>query len=650
MNGPLWKPSAERIEHANLTRFVAMVKAEYAPEVSDYPSLYRWSIQRPEEFWPAVWRFCGVKSSRSWESVLVEGHRMLGARWFMGSRLNFAENLLHRRDDEPALIFMTENGAHRSLSFKELYTEVARLAQALRAAGVVAGDRVVGYLSNLPETVIAMLATTSLGALWSACSPDFGVNAVVERFGQIRPKVMFAVDGYFYNGKTIDCLPRIREILNRLPEVKRVVLVPCLTEPDIRGLPNGVLYRAFLGQENVGEIKFVQLPFDFPVYILYSSGTTGPPKCIVHGAGGTLLQHLKELTLHTDLKTSDRLFYYTTCGWMMWNWLVSGLAVGATVLLYDGSPFYPGPDALFRFAEVEGMTVFGASAKYYAAIEKAGLKPGRNHDLSRLRTVLSTGSPLAPESFDYVYRAVKADVQISSISGGTDLISCFALGNPILPVYRGELQCRGLGMKVEVFNDEGTSVVGEKGELVCTAPFPSMPEFFWNDPDGMKYRRAYFEKYPGVWAHGDYAEITEHGGMIIYGRSDAVLNPGGVRIGTAEIYRVVERVPEVLESIAVGQDWKDDVRIVLFVKLRDNLTLDESLIQTIKAKLRADLSPRHVPAKILQVHDIPRTVSGKLVELAVRNVIHNRPIKNIEALANPEALEYFRNRAELAGN
>ncbi len=647
MDMPIWTPSFRRIERANLTRFIACVQKVYAAEIQDYPSLYLWSITHPEEFWALLWKFCAISASREWDKVLEDGHKMPGARWFMGAQLNFAENLLRVPFDKPALVFRGENGTRRSLSYLELRLETARLARALREAGVTAGDRVAGYLPNLPETVVAMLATTSLGAIWSSCSPDFGVRAVLDRFGQIEPKLVFTADGYFYNGKRIDALERIRQVLPKLAGVERVIVVPYAGGENTTALSNGIPYREFLSHEPNPPIEFAQLPFDHPVYILYSSGTTGPPKCIVHGAGGTLLQHLKELVLHTDLKPEDTIFYYTTCGWMMWNWLISSLAVGATVLLYDGSPFFPSPEILFDLAEAEGVSIFGASAKYFSALEKAGVKPTATHDLRSLKTLLSTGSPLLPESFDYVYRDIKADVQLSSISGGTDLISCFALGNPLLPVYRGALQCRGLGMKVEIYNPNGESVRGQKGELVCTAPFPSMPVGFWSDPDDEKYRQAYFEAFPGVWTHGDYAEITEHNGLIIYGRSDAVLNPGGVRIGTAEIYRLVEELPEILESLAVGQEWKGDGRIILFVKLKEGLVLDDALIQRIKTTLREHASPRHVPAKVIQVPDIPRTINGKLVELTVRNIIHSRPVKNLDALANPEALEFFKHLPEL---
>jgi acetoacetyl-CoA synthetase len=625
-----------------------MVGERHGVACVDYDALWRWSVDHRDAFWQTVWDYCGVIASRPAEQVVVDADAMPGARWFNGARLNFAENLLRRRDDAVALVFRGEDRVASEVTFAELYTEVSRLAQALRAAGVQPGDRVAAYMPNIPGTVIAMLASASLGAVFSSCSPDFGVQGVLDRFGQIEPKVLFAADGCFYGGKTIDVIDRVAEIARRLPSIQQVVIVPYTQRlPDIARIAKAVDIHEWMAPYEPRSIEFAQLPFDHPLYVLYSSGTTGVPKCIVHGAGGTLLQHMKEHVLHVDMKSGERLFYYTTCGWMMWNWLVSGLAAEATLLLYDGSPFHPGPEVLFDYARDERTTILGVSAKYIDALAKQGFAPARTHDLPALTTVLSTGSPLAAEGFDYVYRNVKQGVRLCSMSGGTDLISCFVLGNPLAPVYRGEIQCRGLGMAVAVYDDEGMPKASGQGELVCTKAFPSMPIGFWNDPDGSKYRSAYFERFPGVWCHGDWCELTEHGGVIIYGRSDAVLNPGGVRIGTAEIYRQVEQLDEVVESLAIGQRWDNDVRIVLFVRLRLGLTLDEPLTDRIRQQIRRNTSPRHVPARVVQVEDIPRTKSGKIVELAVREVVHGRPVKNIEALANPEALDLFRDRPEL---
>ncbi|MGH8607477.1 MAG: acetoacetate--CoA ligase, partial [Gammaproteobacteria bacterium] len=587
------------------------------------------------------------RSSVPWNAVLENGDQMPGARWFPGLRFNFAENLLSRRDDKAALVFRGEDGSRRAITYSALAQQVGAFSSALREAGVGAGDRIAACMPNMPETVVGMLAASSLGAIWSSCSPDFGVKGVLDRFGQIRPKVVLISDGYFYNGKWIAVGDKMRQVLAQLPEVEVVVQALYGGGQRAGACALGIPYAEFLQRGRGEGLSFAQLPVDHPLYILYSSGTTGPPKCIVHGAGGTLIQHLKELVLHTDLKPSDTIFYFTTCGWMMWNWLVSSLAVGATVVLYDGSPMHPKPEVLFELVEQEGITVFGASARYLAGLEKAGVRPGKTHDVTTLRTILSTGSPLAPASFDYVYEHVKSDVQISSISGGTDIVSCFALGNPVLPVYRGELQCRGLGMKVEIYDEGGQPVWEQQGELVCTAPFPSMPLGFWNDPNGERYREAYFARFPGVWTHGDYAELSAHDGVIIHGRSDAVLNPGGVRIGTAEIYRQVETLPEVLESLAIAQDWDNDQRVLLFVTLREEYRLDEALIDRIKKTIRENVSPRHVPAKVIPIADLPRTMNGKLAELAVREVIHGRAVRNRDALANPEALELFRDLPEL---
>lgn len=637
----IWEPSPERIERANLSRFIRFVQQQIDHEVMDYTALYEFSIHHSEKFWPAVWEFCGIRATGDFSPVLIDGDKMPGAKWFPNIHLNFAQNLLRYKDERIAIVFRNEWGHARELSYAELHRQVGKLAHALREAGVVAGDRVAGFMPNIPETVIAMLATTSIGATWSSCSPDFGINGVVDRFGQIAPKILFTADAYSYGDKRFDCLEKIRSVITQISSVEKLIVVPYSGEPiNLDALNNAILLTDFIGTAD-RSLQFEMTSFDHPLYIMYSSGTTGAPKCIVHGAGGTLLQHLKELVLHTDLKREDKIFYYTTCGWMMWNWLVSSLAVGATVVLYDGSPFYPDGNVLWDLIDEVGITVFGTSAKWISAVEKAGIRPRKTHKLTMLKTILSTGSPLVDENYDYIYRDVKDRVLLASISGGTDIISCFALGNPLLPVYRGELQCRGLGLKVEVLNDDGDSVREEKGELACTAPFPSMPIYFWNDSDGSKYRNAYFSKVDNVWCHGDHAMLTEHDGIIIYGRSDATLNPGGVRIGTAEIYRQVEQISEVLESLAVGQQWENDERVLLFVRLRDGITLDDVLSDRIKRQIRTNTTPRHVPDKIIQVPDLPRTLSGKISELAVREIIHGRPVKNTDALANPEALEWF---------
>jgi len=648
MAKPIWAPSQQRVESANITAFAREAITRWQLGIDTWPDIWRWSTERPEQFWRSVWDWGHVVGERG-ERVIVDGDKLPGAKWFPEARLNFAENLLHRGDDAEALVFWGEDKVERRMTYAELRDAVSRLSRALRDAGVKAGDRVGAYVPNLPETIVAMLAATALGAVWSSCSPDFGVQGVLDRFGQIEPKVLFTADGYWYNGKAQDSLDRVREIAAKLPSVERIIVLPYLSDaPELASLPKAVRLGDFVAPFPPGPIAFERLPFDHPLYILYSSGTTGVPKCIVHGAGGALLKHITEQQFHSDLKPGDRLFYFTTCGWMMWNWLVSGLASGATLLLYDGAPFLRGGNILFDFADATGMTHFGTSAKFIDAINKAGLTPRATHRLEHLRCILSTGSPLVAEGFDYVYERVKADLCLSSISGGTDLCGCFVLGNPILPVWRGEIQCRALGMAVEVFDEGGRPVRGEKGELVCTKPFPSVPVGFWNDPDGRKFRSAYFAKYPNVWCHGDWCELTEHDGMIIYGRSDATLNPGGVRIGTAEIYRQVEQLPEIVESLVIGQDWERDTRVVLFVKLRDGVQLDEALVERIKQQIRGNTTPRHVPAKVVQVAEIPRTKSGKIVELAVRNVVHGEAVKNVEALANPEALEHFRGRSELA--
>jgi len=648
MSTPLWRPSDLQIKQSNLFTFCKQLKDQLNVEFADYSALHRWSVENPELFWAQIWAYTDIRHSRSFDKVLEDGDKFPGATWFPGARLNFAENLLRNRSNKTAIISRLENGRRRELSYFDLYLQVEQLAAAMRASGVASGDRVAAFMPNVSETIIGMLAATSIGAIWSSCSPDFGINGVMDRFGQIEPKILIACDGYFYNGKTIDCLPRVDEIRRNIDSIEQLIIVPVVNEePGRLHIEGAIWYDDFLIKENTPPLIFAQLPFNHPLYIVYSSGTTGVPKCIVHSAGGTLIQQLKEQQLHVNLTPDDRLFYFTTCGWMMWNWLVAGLGSEATLVLFDGSPFYPEAKSLMDMAEQEHISVFGTSAKYIAALEKARVIPRESHNLDKMRTILSTGSPLSHESFRYVYRDIKSDLCLSSISGGTDILSCFVLGNTCLPVWEGEIQCAGLGMAVEIWNDEGLSIIEEKGEMVCTRPFPSAPIYFWNDTDNEKYRNAYFDTYPNIWAHGDYGEITEHQGVIIHGRSDAVLNPGGVRIGTAEIYRQVEKLDAILDSICIGQQWDDDVRVVLFVVLREGVEMDEALAQQIRQTIRRETTPRHVPAKIIAVADIPRTISGKIVELAVRNMVHNQPVKNTDALANPEALALYKNLPEL---
>ena len=624
-----------------MNQFRLFVNKKYAIELSNYRDLYNWSVNEINHFWEAVWSFGNPVVSKEYQHVVDDDSKMPGAKWFSGARLNFAENLLPRRDNHTAILSRGEGKEDRQISYIELYSEVEKMAAALREAGVKQSDRVAGFLPNIPEAVIAMLGAASLGAVWSSSSPDFGIKGVLDRFRQIEPKVLFAADGYQYNGKRINSLDKLKEILTELPSVEKVVVVPFESEnPDLSGINKGVLYGEFLPAE-APSLEFVQLPFDHPLYIMYSSGTTGLPKSIVHGAGGTLLQHMKELRLHGDISDKETVFYFTTCGWMMWNWLVSNLALGATIVLYDGSPFHPDSSAMWQMAEEFGITVFGTSAKFIAACQGYGLVPKDKHDLSLIKTILSTGSPLVEESYDYVYTSIKEDVQLSSITGGTDIVSSFAGGNAMLPVYRGEIQCRALGMKVESFDDAGKPLINQKGELVCTRAFPSMPVNFWNDPDGSKFHNAYFSDYPGVWTHGDYILINDHGGVIVFGRSDATLNPAGVRIGTAEIYRVVEAFPEIEDSLAVGQQWEGDERVILFVKMNEGKQFTKDLEKKLTDVIRNSCSPRHVPAKTVPVPDIPYTINGKKVEIAVKKILHGSEALNKDALANPESLLFF---------
>jgi acetoacetyl-CoA synthetase len=642
---PLWAPSDTRKSSSNLWRFMGEVNRAEGLQLATYDDVLGYSVLHPQAFWSRLWDFCGVKAQTRGERVLVDGDKMPGGRFFPDAKLNYAENLLKRNDDAPALVFWGEDKVKLSLSWRELNARVAQTSRALTKTGIVAGDRVCAVVPNHPETIVAFLAVASIGAIWSSCSPDFGERGILDRFGQIEPKLMFTCDAYYYGGKTHSLSEKISKVLSQLPSVEHTVIVDYTG--SVTKIPHSLTMAEFRDAESSAPIGFAQMPFDHPLYILYSSGTTGIPKCIVHRAGGILLKHLSELVLNSDVKPNDRLFYFTTCGWMMWNWLVSGLAAGATLLLYDGSPFYPNERVLFDLADAEGMNIFGTSAKYIDSVRKTGWRAKDTHKLTTLRTIMSTGSPLSAENFDFVYEAVKSDVHLASISGGTDICGCFVGGNPIVPVWRGEIQGPMIGMSMNVYDDAAKPVRQEKGEMVCTRPFPSMPVMFWNDAKGEKYHSAYFARFENIWCHGDFAEITEHGGLIIHGRSDATLNPGGVRIGTAEIYAQVERIPDVLEALAIGQEWDNDVRVVLFVRLAQGKALDEELVALIKKQVRDGASPRHVPAIILAVADIPRTKSGKITELAVRDIVHGREVKNQEALANPEALNLFRNRPEL---
>ena len=648
MSKLLWKPSEDHIKQTNLYHFLNVVNEKYHQNFDDYASLYKWSIENTADFWETMWKFADIIASEPYRQVIDDVSKMPGAQWFSGARLNFAENLLRYRDERVALIFKGEAQQSVKITYAGLYDEVARLAKALKEAGVQTGDRVVGFMPNLPASIMAMLAATTIGATWSSCSPDFGIKGVLDRFGQIKPKVLFTANGYSFKGKKLDCLERIADILKELPSIEKVVVVPYTEQnADISSIPNAVHYNDFKSSEANLEIEFEQLPFDHPLYIMYSSGTTGLPKCMVQSAGGILIHHLKELMLHTDLKREDTIFYFTTCGWMMWNWLTSSLAVGATLVLFDGNPFHPHPAALWEMAQEEKVTVFGTSAGYIAALINAGVKPAHDYDVSALRAVLSTGSPLSIEGFEYIYNDVKRDLQLASIAGGTDLNGCFALGNPMGPVYAGELQCRGLAMDVRAFDESGEELINVEGELVCCKPFPSMPIYFWDDPDGSKYHSAYFDVFPNIWRHGDFVTVTDRGGVVMLGRSDATLNPGGVRIGTAEIYRQLEQMEEIEDSVVIGQRWKNDVRVILFVKPAAGYELTEELKTKIKQVIRTNASPRHVPAKILETPAVPYTLNMKKVELAVKKIIEGKPVLNKDALSNPEALDYYQDLPEL---
>ena len=644
----LWKPTKNQIQDSQMTSFTEFVNYNYQLSLQNYNELHNWSVENIADFWQSFWNFSKIIYTGKIKSIVDDDSKMPGAKWFSGIKMNFAKNLLRHRDAKIAIIFKGEGRKPQYITYKQLYNRVSILSGAMKNAGVQSGDRIAGFLPNMPIAVIAMLASASIGAIWSSCSPDFGIKGVLDRFKQIKPKLLFTVDGYNYNGKKFNYLDKVKQIAEELPSLKNVVVNPYISHSaNIDDIQQGISYKDFTNNNSNQELQFEQLPFDHPLYIMYSSGTTGMPKAIVHSVGGTLIQHLKELRLHTNLTCNDNIFYFTTCGWMMWNWLASSLAVGATVVLYDGSPFYPDGNALWNLVYELKITVFGTSAKYIASCEAAGVEPSANSKLSKLRTILSTGSPLSPESFDYIYTNVKKNVTLSSIAGGTDIISCFVLGNPNLPVHRGEIQCKGLGMNVHSFSENGKSLINQQGELVCTNPFPSMPIYFWNDQDGEKYRKAYFDEYPGIWHHGDYISISEHGGVTMHGRSDATLNPGGVRIGTSEIYRVVENIPEIDDSLVIGQEWQGDERVILFVKLKEEIELTDELIQLINNSIKSNCSPRHVPEKILEAPDIPYTINGKKVEIAVKKLIHGKSVSNRDALANPESLDFYKNLEDL---
>jgi len=636
----LWTPTAERSNNSRMNDFLKYVNHQFGKSMISYDELFNWSVENPAGFWGSFWHFSGIKYSIDFDEVVDDPNKMPGAKWFEGARLNFAENLLPRRDDKTAIIFRGEAEFERRISYAELYDQVHRVAEGLKKLGIKKGDRVAGFIPNMPEAIIAMLAAASIGAVWSSSSPDFGIKGVLDRFSQIEPKVIFAADGYYYKGKVFDSQEKLKGILDKLPSVEKVVLINYTDTVDTSSIPNAVSWELF-AEPVEGEMIFEQLPFDHPLYIMYSSGTTGLPKSIVHSAGGTLIQHLKELMLHSNLHEEDTIFYFTTCGWMMWNWFISSLAVGSTIVCFDGNPFYPGPDALLQMAKELDVSIFGTSAKYIASLENAGVVPKNISDFHELKAILSTGSPLSNESFEYVYRDWKEDVQLSSIAGGTDIVSCFMLGNPMLPVYMGEIQCRGLGMDVDSFDDFGQSIIGKQGELVCKTAFPSMPIYFWNDPEGKKYYDAYFDVYDGIWRHGDYILLSEHGGITMFGRSDATLNPGGVRIGTAEIYNVVENMDEIEDSVVIGQKWEDDERVILFVKLNKGFALDDDLKVKMSKLIRSNCSPRHVPAVILETQGVPYTLNGKKVEIAVKKAIMGHEIKNKDALSNPEVLDFY---------